>query len=72
MQTRTDKFNLKWNDFFTGLFKKHNQSETIQLLLELADEVGLKVLLLIILMEQSLIKPKTEPCFILHCVQVKQ
>jgi glucose-6-phosphate isomerase len=22
---RTDKFNLKWNDF-TGLFKKHNQS----------------------------------------------
>jgi uncharacterized protein YihD (DUF1040 family) len=39
---RTDKFNLKWNDFFTGLFKKHNQSKTIQLLLELADEVGLK------------------------------
>jgi glucose-6-phosphate isomerase len=31
--TRTDKFNLKWNDFFTGLFKKHNQSKTIQLLL---------------------------------------
>jgi hypothetical protein len=58
--------------FLLDYSKNIINQETIQLLLELADEVGLKVLLLIILMEQSLIKPKTEPCFILHCVQVKQ
>jgi glucose-6-phosphate isomerase len=40
MQT-TDKFNLKWNDFYWIIQNIINQ-ETIQLLLELADEVGLK------------------------------
>jgi glucose-6-phosphate isomerase len=39
--TRTDKFNLKWNDFYWIIQNIINQ-ETIQLLLELADEVGLK------------------------------
>ena len=39
---RTDKFNLKWNDFLLDYSKNIINQETIQLLLELADEVGLK------------------------------
>ncbi|MGO4905415.1 glucose-6-phosphate isomerase [Flavobacterium sp. W20_MBD1_R3] len=39
---RTDKFNLKWNDFLIDYSKNNINQETMQLLLELADEVGLK------------------------------
>ena len=39
---RTDKFNLKWNDFLIDYSKNIINQETVQLLLELADEVGLK------------------------------
>ncbi|RTZ02132.1 glucose-6-phosphate isomerase [Flavobacterium sp. RSP49] len=39
---RTEKFNLKWNDFLIDYSKNNINQETIQLLLELADEVGLK------------------------------
>ena len=39
---RTDRFNLKWNDFLLDYSKNIINQETIQLLLELADEVGLK------------------------------
>lgn len=40
--TRTEKFNLKWNDFLMDYSKNIINEETLQLLLELADEVGLK------------------------------
>nr|WP_315167672.1 glucose-6-phosphate isomerase [uncultured Flavobacterium sp.] len=40
--TRTEKFNLKWNDFLIDFSKNIITQETLQLLLELADEVGLK------------------------------
>ena len=40
--SRTDKFNLKWNDFLIDYSKNIINQETLQLLLELADEVGLK------------------------------
>lgn len=39
---RTDKFNLKWNDFLIDYSKNIINNETIDLLIELADEVGLK------------------------------
>ena len=39
---RTDKFHLKWNDFLIDYSKNIINQETIQLLLELADEAGLK------------------------------
>ncbi|MFV8441495.1 glucose-6-phosphate isomerase [Flavobacterium sp. LB2P44] len=39
---RTEKFNLKWNDFLIDYSKNIINQETIQLLLELATEVGLK------------------------------
>ncbi|UFH47336.1 glucose-6-phosphate isomerase [Flavobacterium galactosidilyticum] len=39
---RTNKFYLKWNDFLIDYSKNIINQETIQLLLELADEVGLK------------------------------
>ncbi|MDI5896527.1 glucose-6-phosphate isomerase [Flavobacterium yafengii] len=39
---RTEKFNLKWNDFLIDFSKNIINQETLQLLLELADEVGLK------------------------------
>ena len=39
---RTNKFHLKWNDFLIDYSKNIINQETIQLLLELADEVGLK------------------------------
>ncbi|RDI56923.1 glucose-6-phosphate isomerase [Flavobacterium glaciei] len=40
--TRTEKFNLKWNDFLIDYSKNIINQETLQLLQELADEVGLK------------------------------
>lgn len=40
--TRTEKFNLKWNDFLIDYSKNIINQETLQLLLELADEAGLK------------------------------
>ncbi|MFV8345642.1 glucose-6-phosphate isomerase [Flavobacterium sp. ZB4P13] len=40
--SRTEKFNLKWNDFLIDYSKNIINQETLQLLLELADEVGLK------------------------------
>lgn len=40
--TRTEKFNLKWNDFLIDYSKNIINQETLQLLLELTDEVGLK------------------------------
>jgi len=39
---RTAKFNLKWNDFLIDYSKNIIKQETIDLLLELANEVGLK------------------------------
>ncbi|MGZ9734611.1 glucose-6-phosphate isomerase [Flavobacterium sp. GNP002] len=39
---RTEKFNLKWNDFLIDYSKNIITQETLQLLLQLADEVGLK------------------------------
>ncbi len=40
--SRTDKFNLKWNDFLIDYSKNIINQETINLLLDLADQVGLK------------------------------
>jgi len=40
--SRTEKFNLKWNDFLVDYSKNIINQETIDLLLELANEVGLK------------------------------
>jgi glucose-6-phosphate isomerase len=40
--TRTEKFNLKWNDFLIDYSKNIITQDTLHLLLELADEVGLK------------------------------
>ena len=40
--SRTEKFNLKWNDFLIDYSKNIIDQETIALLLELAEEVGLK------------------------------
>ena len=40
--SRANKFNLQWNDFLIDYSKNIINTETIQLLLELADEVGLK------------------------------
>lgn len=39
---RTEKFNLKWNDFLIDYSKNIINQETIHLLLELAEEIGLK------------------------------
>jgi glucose-6-phosphate isomerase len=40
--TRTEKFNLKWNDFLIDYSKNIIEQETITLLLELANEMGLE------------------------------
>jgi glucose-6-phosphate isomerase len=40
--SRTEKFNLKWNDFLIDYSKNIITPETMTLLLELANEVGLK------------------------------
>ncbi|MGQ7945747.1 glucose-6-phosphate isomerase [Flavobacterium sp. WC2509] len=40
--SRTQKFNLKWNDFLVDYSKNRITQETIDLLLELANETGLK------------------------------
>ncbi|MFV5690620.1 glucose-6-phosphate isomerase [Flavobacterium sp. LT1R49] len=39
---RTEKFNLKWNDFLIDFSKNIINQETLELLLELAEEAGLK------------------------------
>lgn len=40
--SRTEKFHLKWNDFLIDYSKNRINQETIDLLLELANETGLK------------------------------
>ncbi|MFV5687542.1 glucose-6-phosphate isomerase [Flavobacterium sp. ZT3R25] len=40
--SRTEKFNLKWNDFLVDYSKNIINQETLELLLELAEEAGLK------------------------------
>ncbi|MFV5694328.1 glucose-6-phosphate isomerase [Flavobacterium sp. LB3P122] len=40
--SRTEKFNLKWNDFLIDYSKNIINQETLELLLELAKETGLK------------------------------
>jgi glucose-6-phosphate isomerase len=40
--SRTEKFNLKWNDFLIDYSKNIIKQETISLLLELANEMGLE------------------------------
>jgi glucose-6-phosphate isomerase len=40
--SRTEKFHLKWNDFLVDYSKNRINQETIDLLLELANETGLK------------------------------
>lgn len=40
--TRTEKFNIKWNDFLLDYSKNRINQETISLLLDLANEMGLK------------------------------
>lgn len=40
--SRVEKFNLKWNDFLVDYSKNRINQETIALLLELANQVGLK------------------------------
>ncbi|HKO78298.1 MAG TPA: glucose-6-phosphate isomerase [Flavobacterium sp.] len=40
--SRTEKFHLKWNDFLVDYSKNRITKETIDLLLELANETGLK------------------------------
>ncbi|PJJ10342.1 glucose-6-phosphate isomerase [Flavobacterium sp. 1] len=40
--SRTEKFHLKWNDFLVDYSKNRISQETIDLLLELANETGLK------------------------------
>ena len=40
--SRTDKFNIKWNDFLIDYSKNNINQETMALLQELANEVGLK------------------------------
>ena len=40
--SRVEKFNLKWNDFLLDYSKNRINQETITLLLELANQVGLK------------------------------
>lgn len=39
---RADRFTIKWNDFYVDYSKNRIKSETIELLLELADELGLE------------------------------
>jgi glucose-6-phosphate isomerase len=40
--SRTEKFNIQWNDFLIDYSKNNINQETISLLLELAEEIGLK------------------------------
>lgn len=40
--SRVEKFNLKWNDFLVDFSKNRINQETLTLLLELANQVGLK------------------------------
>lgn len=41
-EKRTEKFHIEWNDFLIDYSKNNITQETVDLLLELADEVGLK------------------------------
>jgi glucose-6-phosphate isomerase len=61
--TRTAKFHLKWND--NRLFKEYHNQETMDLLLELANELGLKGDS-DYFEGKSLIKLKIEQCCTLH------
>jgi hypothetical protein len=58
--TRTAKFHLKWNDFLIDYSKNIINQETMDLLLELANELGLKRR---IFEGKSLIKLKIEQCY---------
>jgi glucose-6-phosphate isomerase len=40
--SRVEKFNLKWNDFLLDYSKNRINQETLTLLLELANQLGLK------------------------------
>jgi glucose-6-phosphate isomerase len=70
--TRTAKFHLKWNDFLIDYSKNIINQETMDLLLELANELGLKKAISIILKGKSLIKLKIEQCCTLHYEQKNQ
>jgi glucose-6-phosphate isomerase len=61
--TRTAKFHLKWNDFLIDYSKNIINQETMDLLLELANELGLKRRFRIILKE---IINQTENRAVLH------
>jgi glucose-6-phosphate isomerase len=67
--TRTAKFHLKWNDFLIDYSKNIINQETMDLLLELANELGLKRRFRIIL-KKSLIKLKIRA--VLHCITSKE
>jgi glucose-6-phosphate isomerase len=63
--TRTAKFHLKWNDFLIDYSKNIINQETMDLLLELANELGLKAIS-DYFEGKSLIKLKIEQCCTLH------
>ena len=63
--TRTAKFHLKWNDFLIDYSKNIINQETMDLLLALADEVGLKKAISDYFIGESINQTKTERCFIL-------
>jgi glucose-6-phosphate isomerase len=67
--TRTAKFHLKWNDFLIDYSKNIINQETMDLLLELANELGLFQLFF---EGKSLIKLKIEQCCTLHYEQKNQ
>jgi glucose-6-phosphate isomerase len=56
--TRTAKFHLKWNDFLIDYSKNIINQETMDLLLELANELGLKKAISDYFEGKSLIKLK--------------
>jgi hypothetical protein len=65
--TRTAKFHLKWNDFLIDYSKNIINQETMDLLLELANE--LKKAISDYFEGKSLIKLKIEQCCTLHYEQ---
>jgi glucose-6-phosphate isomerase len=70
--TRTAKFHLKWNDFLIDYSKNIINQETMDLLLELANELGLKKAISDYFEGKSLIKLKKEKCCTLHYEQKNQ
>jgi glucose-6-phosphate isomerase len=70
--TRTAKFHLKWNDFLIDYSKNIINQETMDLLLELANELGLKKAISDYFEGKSLIKLKIEQCCTLHYEQKNQ